>query len=967
MKDYDKIRTKINIAINSAELTSVYCRKQQFFYGLIFLNKIIKNLMDVMDDMVEIIEDNGDYFENGVKVSINEILFDLQEIKNAEKRKDYVLMTDYVEALLLPFLCKVQEFVLLKLEKPVFDIKRFEDNIRALVEFDKNSVYALFGDDICETVLQGKSFDETQEEMITNRINMLEKNGICAEYTSSGDITLKYTDVASNNEYYLHSNNNLIKENYILVNDWLMQKKEKYLFYGMGLLHPYIYMLSQDDNVNITVVESNEIIIEMAMYYSDFAKIAANENFKFVVTTELDKLNKEISKHKDAFYVHYPSLMVIQNEQLKQRLEKYFVSESSIRTQFAALESNFKSNIKLEFGELSEISDVFIKKDVYIIAGGPSLEINIKMLKELNKNALIISTGTVLKKLLAESIIPDYCIITDSGAGTYKQISGLTKKEVGNIPLLFLSTAYHKVVRDYPSEKKYMIYQKEFTLAEEMADNKMEIAVDTGGSVSTTAMSLAIKLLAGRIFFLGLDLAYTNGHTHVSGIESDIIINNNSEEDNLQINSDERVMVDGYNGEKIETAFNLSIYLKWFENNIALLRKNTVLTPIYDATEGGAVKNGMIPITMSEAVKMTNSKENIEMISEEGTKKLSIIIPCYNVEKYIDRCLKSLIYQTIGYKNLEIICIDDASTDGTRGCLEKWQKRFPDNIINYFCKENGKQGTARNIGMDISTTDYVSFVDADDWVEEKMYEALYTTEEKYDVEIVACGSGRDEGNGVFCDIVEYKGKVNEPVYIKDEKDRHKFFEVGLGGGVWAKLYKKNIFEKYDIRFPEKLTYEDNYFGPLVGYFVESFYVLPDIYYHYFYNFNSTVARENDYGQFDRLKIQDMLYDELEKRNLLEEYKDSIISNYIEVYFANTLHIMFTRFNPIPVHIIRIMERKLKERYPDLINSDYYKNAYPIFKELIKYAYEGVTDEDWVNIANNYKFMTEKNSRTIQRN
>ena len=107
------------------------------------------------------------------------------------------------------------------------------------------------------------------------------------------------------------------------------------------------------------------------------------------------------------------------------------------------------------------------------------------------------------------------------------------------------------------------------------------------------------------------------------------------------------------------------------------------------------------------------------------SKKISIIIPCYNTEQYIDRCLTSLINQTIGLEHLSIICVNDASTDHTWEKLESWRKRFPNNIILINAIQNGRQGTARNIAFPYVTTPYVAYLDSDDWLEPDMYEKMY--------------------------------------------------------------------------------------------------------------------------------------------------------------------------------------------------------------------------------------------------
>ena len=103
---------------------------------------------------------------------------------------------------------------------------------------------------------------------------------------------------------------------------------------------------------------------------------------------------------------------------------------------------------------------------------------------------------------------------------------------------------------------------------------------------------------------------------------------------------------------------------------------------------------------------------------------LSIIVPCFNVEKYVARCIDSLINQTLDNTIYEIILVDDASTDHTWDKLCEIEKLYPDNVILVHCEENGRQGKARNIGMTYATSDYVGFVDSDDWVEPDMYEIM---------------------------------------------------------------------------------------------------------------------------------------------------------------------------------------------------------------------------------------------------
>ena len=106
-------------------------------------------------------------------------------------------------------------------------------------------------------------------------------------------------------------------------------------------------------------------------------------------------------------------------------------------------------------------------------------------------------------------------------------------------------------------------------------------------------------------------------------------------------------------------------------------------------------------------------------------KKISVIIPCYNIAPWIDRCMASIAVQTIGLDDLEVICIDDASTDGTWEHLQRWERKFPDHILLIRQDVNRRQGAARNLGLQYASAPYIAFVDGDDQLEPDYFEQLY--------------------------------------------------------------------------------------------------------------------------------------------------------------------------------------------------------------------------------------------------
>ena len=157
-------------------------------------------------------------------------------------------------------------------------------------------------------------------------------------------------------------------------------------------------------------------------------------------------------------------------------------------------------------------------------------------------------------------------------------------------------------------------------------------------------------------------------------------------------------------------------------------------------------------------------------------KRLSIIVPCYNVEKYIDRCLMSLTEQTLSRSAYEIILVDDASTDTTWQHITAWEAKYPELILAVHCDENGKMGRARNIGLSYATGEYVGFADSDDWVEPEMFEALLSEAETNGQDVVICRHLRDRGNDFQKLDDKGTGKIYRAVIDTEEKRRQLIVE-----------------------------------------------------------------------------------------------------------------------------------------------------------------------------------------------
>ena len=304
------------------------------------------------------------------------------------------------------------------------------------------------------------------------------------------------------------------------------------------------------------------------------------------------------------------------------------------------------------------------------------------------------------------------------------------------------------------------------------------------------------------------------------------------------------------------------------------------------------------------------------------TKVISLIIPCYNVEKYIDRCLNSVVNQTIGLENLEVILVNDASTDDTLSKLYNWQNQYPNDISVITYTENIRQGGARNKGILASTCPYIGFIDSDDWVEPEMYEEMYNAILKYNVDVVKVKCLRDSNSdGCINDslpgeCIITNAKTTNGVYLMEDENTGR---NGLNGGVWSCLYKKKLIETANVLFPEKTRYEDNYFGRILSLYISSNCVIDKILYHYYVNSESTIMSPDSSSIIERLNIETMVVDEMKRRNLYEPFYEKLLKDYIRMAIINTWHILFTRFAEYPITFDDSL-RELKKNFPDYESS-----------------------------------------------
>lgn len=218
--------------------------------------------------------------------------------------------------------------------------------------------------------------------------------------------------------------------------------------------------------------------------------------------------------------------------------------------------------------------------------------------------------------------------------------------------------------------------------------------------------------------------------------------------------------------------------------------------------------------------------------------KVSVVVPVYNVEKYLKRCVESILAQTL--KDIEIILVDDGSKDKSGKICDEYVQI--DNRIKVIHKKNGGLSSARNAGLEIAQGEYVGFVDSDDDIANNMYQRMYETMEKEKVDFVMADYMRipEDGKSFLKTLNIDGGRYNKdairkklfPQLIMGEN-----LEYGPLLSVWHCLYRTAFLRKHNLKFDEEVRWsEDNIFSSFVGYYADSFYYLKgEGLYHYYSN------------------------------------------------------------------------------------------------------------------------------------
>lgn len=269
--------------------------------------------------------------------------------------------------------------------------------------------------------------------------------------------------------------------------------------------------------------------------------------------------------------------------------------------------------------------------------------------------------------------------------------------------------------------------------------------------------------------------------------------------------------------------------------------------------------------------------------------KVSVIVPVYNVEKYLIKSLDSLVNQTL--EDIEIIVVNDGSTDNSKKIIEVYKEKYQDKI-KYLEKPNGGLSDARNFGIPHATGEYIAFLDSDDYVELDTYEKMYNKAKEENADMVECDF-----------IWEYpdKRKIDNGIIYNGKKEMLTYARVVA----WNKLIKRDLLEKYKIEFPKGLRYEDvEFFYKMVPYYNKVSFVKEPLI-HYIQR-ESSISKVQNERTKEIFEVLDNVINYYKNKNLYNEYKDELEYTYSRLLLCSSLFRM-----------VKIKDKKVKK---ELLNA-----------------------------------------------
>lgn len=306
---------------------------------------------------------------------------------------------------------------------------------------------------------------------------------------------------------------------------------------------------------------------------------------------------------------------------------------------------------------------------------------------------------------------------------------------------------------------------------------------------------------------------------------------------------------------------------------------------------------------------------------------ISVIIPCYNAEHYISRCLNSILCQSIGISHIEIIAVNDGSQDKTIDILTDYESRYPDNICVIDCAQNSGQSAARNIALDYVSGKYISYVDADDCISEKMFEDLLLADKCLPSDIVSCDLLELPHGSCPPALCEDNTYVSRYTLINTKPDlRQAFADYAFITIPCGRLYKADFIRNNpDLRFPVGFKMEDIYFTYVSVAHAQSLQHLNTKQYYYFKTPNSTMRSERLKEYYmDVHNVFSLAMDQYINLGTFEIVRQEAEYIYFIKVYKDLIEYMSHTFETLPSENVNTMTDYIHKLFPGIRHNPYMK-------------------------------------------
>ncbi len=311
-------------------------------------------------------------------------------------------------------------------------------------------------------------------------------------------------------------------------------------------------------------------------------------------------------------------------------------------------------------------------------------------------------------------------------------------------------------------------------------------------------------------------------------------------------------------------------------------------------------------------------------------KKVSVVVPCYNAAGYLDKCMEYLSGQTIGIDNMEIILVDDASTDAgaTRRVISEYEKKFPDTVIAIFLNQNLRQGGARNVGISYATGEYLIFCDADDWLLKETLEHCYIAAKEYDADVVEFKMKNVKSSGA---IVEIESGVQSRLVELDSEEKRKSFLLYVNEdfslGSQTKFYRLSLIREKQIFFVEHLFFEEPSFVMPVKLYEKRHLFLDESLYVCYLSQESTLrGRWEREHKWDNLQAWVFLMQDLSNRGMLLKYSQELEYLFFNYALVESVEMLVHRGCQLLEEELRMLADVTLRIFPDILQNQFVRSC-----------------------------------------